>query len=329
MIYIETNSTKPYINLAFEEYFLKNHDLGDDIFMLWQNEPTIVVGRFQNTLQEVNQAYTDAHHIHLIRRITGGGAVYHDLGNLCYTFILNGITPDKVDVPLFARPVVNALAKFGIHAEASGRNDLTLDGKKFSGTAMALQKKRLLFHGTLMYDTDLTVLSEALNVAPDKIASKGVKSVRSRVTNIKPYAPTDLTIEQFKEALKQSLFGESAQREYHPTPEDLAAIQELSIKKYQSWEWNFGSNPSAGVVYSKRFTGGKLEIHLNIEKGLITSCNIRGDFLGLCEAEEVEQRLTGIPYREDAILQAMQDVDMKKHFGTITLEEFLTTILGK
>lgn len=329
MIYIETGSTKPFINLAFEEYFLRNLDLGDNIFMLWQNEPTIVVGRFQNTLEEVNQAYTNAHNIHLIRRITGGGAVYHDLGNLCFTFILHGITPDMVDVPRFAQPVINALSQFGIPAEVTGRNDLTIDGKKFSGNAMALQKKRLLFHGTLLYDTDLTVLSEALRVAPDKIESKGVKSVRSRVTNIKAYAPTNLKIEEFKEALKQSFYGEDGHREYIPTEDDLAGIHELTEKKYQSWEWNFGNNPRANVVYSRRFSGGKLEIYLNIDKGLITSCQIRGDFLGLCDVEEVEQRLTGLLYREDVLRKAMETIDMKEHFGLITLEEFLLTILGK
>ena len=328
MIYIETKSVHPWTNLAFEEYFLRNLDLGDDILMLWQNEPTIVVGRFQNTLEEINQDYTDTHGIHVIRRISGGGAVYHDLGNLCFSFILHGITTGMVDASRFARPVVQALAQFGIQAEVSGRNDLTIDGKKFSGNAMALQKQRLLFHGTLLYDTDLNVLGDALRVAPDKIESKGVKSVKSRVTNIKSYAPKDLTIQQFKETLKHFLLDGSESQEYFPTSQDLGGIQQLVEQKYQSWDWNFGSNPSSNVFYARRFSGGKIEAHLEIEKGYLQSCQFTGDFLGLCELDEVEQRLVGVRYTKQDVENALADVEFKKYFGLVSREEVIACMMG-
>jgi lipoate---protein ligase len=327
MIYIETASRSPFVNLAFEEYFLKNNDLGDDIFMLWQNEPTIVVGRFQNTLEEINQAYTDSQHIHIIRRITGGGAVYHDLGNLCFTFILRNVVPELVNASRFAIPVVKALAQLGVQAEVSGRNDLTIDGKKFSGNAMALHKDRLLYHGTLLFDSDMDVLSQALKVSPDKIESKGIKSVKSRVTNIKPYASANMDILQFKEALKHLLEADPPV-EYSPNAEDRAGIQALVDQKYCTWEWNFGRNPHAKIEYVRRYSGGKVAAYLEVEKGTLLSCQIRGDFLGLCDIEEVEQRLTNVRYTAADVTAALQGLDLKAHFGAITQDEVVQCIMG-
>lgn len=162
VIYIETGSCAPAVNFAYEEYFLKGKDLEEDLLMLWRSEPTIVVGRFQNTLEEVNAGFAEAHHIQVIRRISGGGAVYHDLGNVCFSFILHDTQPNVIDKSKYTRPVVDALAQLGVHAELTHRNDLAVGGKKFSGNAMALRKNRLLFHGTLLFDTDLEMLERAL-----------------------------------------------------------------------------------------------------------------------------------------------------------------------
>lgn len=328
MIYIETGSVKPYDNLAFEEYFLKSKELNDDIIMLWQNEPTIVVGRFQNTLEEINRSYTDEHHIHVVRRISGGGSVYHDLGNLCFTFLLRGVSMGTIDAGRFARPVVKALAELGIQAEVSGRNDLTIDGKKFSGNAMALHKDRLLYHGTLLYDSDLDVLSQALNVRPDKIESKGIKSVKSRVTNIKPYTRVDMDILQFKQILKGLLFEGTPSLAYQPTSEDLAEIQKLVESKYLSWDWNFGTNPHTNVQFSRRYPGGKLESFIELEKGIIKTIQFRGDFLGVWDSDAVEQRLANVRYVVEEVSNALVDVDISKHFGSITKEEVVSCIMG-
>ena len=328
MIYIETASFVSSVNLAFEEYFLKSKEIGDDIFMLWQNEPTIVVGRFQNTLEEINQAYTDSHNIHVIRRISGGGAVYHDLGNLCFTFILRNVTPSSADFSKFTIPVVKALAQMGIQAETSGRNDLTIDGKKISGIAMALHKNQFLFHGTLLFDSNLEVLGQALNVSTDKIESKGIKSVRSRVTNIKPYVATGMQITEFKQTLKQLILSNDKQNVYDPTIEDQTAIQALVENKYLTWEWNFGNNPTSKIRYSRRYPGGKVEFNFELEKGFIKFCQIKGDFLGLCDIDEVEERLINTRYTAEDVQNVLATIDIAKHFGSITKEEILQCIMG-
>jgi len=328
MIYIETASFTPSVNLAFEEYFLKYLDMGDDIFMLWRNEPTIVVGRFQNTLEEINQAYTESNNINVIRRISGGGAVYHDLGNLCFTFILRNVTPKSADFSKFTIPVVKALAQMGIRTETSGRNDLTINGKKFSGNAMALHKNQFLFHGTLLFDSDLEVLGQVLNVSTDKIESKGIKSVRSRVTNIKPYIASGMQIEEFKQTLKKLILANEKQTEYIPTAEDRTAIQKLVETKYLAWEWNFGNNPTSKIRYRRRYAGGKVEFNFELEKGFIKSCQIKGDFLGLCEIDEVEERLINTRYTADDVQNVFATIDIQKHFGSITKEEILLCIMG-
>jgi lipoate-protein ligase A len=233
-----------------------------------------------------------------------------------------------MDVSRFARPVVKALAKIGIQAEVSGRNDLTIDGKKFSGNAMALHKERLLYHGTLLFDSDLEILSQALNVSADKMESKGIKSVRSRVTNIKPYTTSEMPISQFKQILKQLLFESGTQATYEPTLEDQAAIQKLVETKYLTWEWNIGNNPPTTVKHANRYPGGKLEIYLDLDKGYLKSCQIRGDFLGLCDIDEVEQRLSNIRYVSEDIQSALEGLDLQKHFGSISKDEIVQCIMG-
>lgn len=328
MIYIETNSTLPQVNLAFEEHFLMGPDLGEDIVMLWQNEPTVVIGAFQNTHSEINQAYIADNGIHVVRRITGGGAVYHDLGNLCFSFILHNDNPRDVNFSIFAQPVVKALEKLGIYAEASGRNDLTINGAKFSGNAMKIHRDRILFHGTLLYDSNIEILSKALKVSADKIESKGIKSVRSRVTNIKPHAKQDMDITEFKNTLKQLLFEGERLNEYEPAPEDMSAIFNLSEKKYKTWEWNYGNNPKASVVFSRRYPGGKIEANLELNKGVITGCKFTGDFLAYGEIKEIEARLAGVCHERKAIETALADLDINILFGSIKREEVIDCIMG-
>jgi lipoate---protein ligase len=328
MIYIETNTHSPFVNLAFEEYFLKSKDLGDVVLMLWQDEPAVVVGRFQNTLEEINQAFIDTHHIQTARRISGGGAVYHDLGNLCFSFILPGVTPGTMDASRYIRPVEKALSQMDIPVKVAGRNDLTIDGKKFSGNAMALHKNRLLFHGTLLFDTDLDRLGQVLKAPSDAIESKGIKSVRSRVTNVRPYAPSGMDVRQFKQALKELFFENEPQVEYQPNSEDYTEIQKLVDTKYRSWDWIFGRNPASKVRSTCSYLGGKLEIELKLDKGWLAACRIQSDALDPADIKDVELRLANIRFTYADIEEALTGVELKVDAGSFVKDELIHCIMG-
>jgi lipoate-protein ligase A len=327
MQYIETGSCKPDVNLAFEEYFLKSKDIGEDIFMLWQDEPAIIVGRFQNIPEEINITAANAHQIQVLRRISGGGAVFHDQGNLCFSFIMRNITPHEVDKSKFIRPIVNALSRLGLQVGISSRNDLLIDEKKFSGSAMALHKDRLLYHGTLLFDTNLEILRELFDVSPNGFLSKGVKSVRSSVTNLKPYL-NNMDVFQLKESLKQLILPDGLKLDYIPTIEDLDSIQELREVKYNTWEWNYGNNPKSSIKQSREFPDGMLELYLEIEKGYLKTCRIDGESLGLRHIKEIEQRLTNIRFIYTDILEALDELDTKCDFEPISKDGFLRCIMG-
>lgn len=328
MLYFETKSNKPEFNLACEEYFLRNYT--EPILMLWQNEPTIVVGRFQNTLEEINEDFTKEKNINVIRRMTGGGAVYHDFGNLCYSFIVRGVEPENADFSVFAKPIVKALQELGLDAYTSGRNDILIDEKKISGTAMSLYKDSLLFHGTLLFDSDLSVLAEALRVNPLKIQSKSSKSVRSRVTNISAYLnEKQKDAKEFQVILKDKLYEAFAFSELELRDDDLAAIEKLAEEKYKSWEWNIGNNPQYSIKNCAKFDGGLLEINVDVQKGTIKDCLIRGDFLGLCSLTDLENALCDQKYEKDVVEKILQRFDIKKHFSGITMDEIIACMFGK
>lgn len=326
MIYIENSSTNPFFNLACEEYCLKTLDLEDDIVMLWRDDNSIIVGKHQNTIEEINGRYVAENNIRVARRITGGGAVYHDLGNLNYTFIVRIDRADMLDMKKYGLSVVKALAKMGITAELSGRNDITIDGRKFSGTAQAVHKNRLLYHGTLLFDSNMEVLSKALNVKLDKIESKGVKSVRSRVTNIKEHLREDYGIMEFKRILLQYLFEGETYKEYVLTDHDIEQIKALEQGKYSTWDWNYGESPRCNLSNSKRFPGGKVEVCMNITDGVIDSCRFYGDFLGSSGVEDVERLLVGKRYDRNEVGSALDTVDLTGYFGNITRDELLSCI---
>jgi lipoate---protein ligase len=326
VIYIETGSCAPAVNLAYEEYFLKGRDLEEDLLMLWRSEPTIVVGRFQNTLEEINASFAEAHHIRVIRRISGGGAVYHDLGNVCFSFILHDIQPKVIDKSKYIRPVVEALAQLGVHAELTHRNDLTVEGKKFSGNAMALHKNRLLFHGTLLFDADLEMLEQALKTPEVKILSKGVQSARSGVTNLKEYLFEEMSVIRFKERLKELLFAGTSPVTYIPCKEDLEATQELVKTKYETWGWNFGNNPRSTIHRSWPLVEGILEIQLELEKGCIQLCQLTGNFATPIRFGEVEKSLTNVPYTYAEIRKALTGLDLENKLGSISKDDLVQWI---
>ena len=227
--------------MALEEYFLKIKDLKDDVLILWQNEPTIVVGKNQNTYEELNLEYVENNNIKVVRRLSGGGAVYHDLGNLNFTIIKNDGNLYKNDFGFFALPVVACLNKLGVEATINGRNDILIDGKKFSGNAQYFYHNKVLHHGTLLFSSDLSVLTHALKPKEGKLESKGIKSIKSRVTNICEYLSEDVSLNDFQENLIVSMFGEnkSVIKNYRLEEDDINSITELRNNKYVLWEWKF------------------------------------------------------------------------------------------
>jgi lipoate-protein ligase A len=324
MLNIINNSTNPYFNLALEEYLLKIDDSPANKLILWQNEPTIVVGKNQNTLEEINYQYVKENRIKVVRRLTGGGAVYHDQGNLNFTFIINRGNFPKTDFSVFAEPIIYCLANLGIKAEFDGRNDITVDRKKFSGNAQYYYKDRLLHHGTILFDSDLSVLGNVLK--PKKnYASKAVKSVKSRVTNLKAYLPSAITIQTFKQLLAESIFKyhNRPYRECVLTENDINEVNKLAAAKYSTWEWNFGSSPAFNYQKELTFAGGNLTLNLNINQGLIKECKFYGDFFEHHPVEELEAILTGQRYEENNLQSLLEKVDASQYISGLTSRQLM------
>lgn len=320
--------TDPRINLAIEEYVLKNMDIDVDSYLLFYiNEPSIIIGKNQNTVEEVNTEYVDANGIHVVRRLSGGGAVYHDLGNLNFSFLTKDDGDSFRNFAKFTQPVIEALAKMGVKAELKGRNDILVDGKKISGNAQFATKGRMFSHGTLMFDTEIERVVQALRVKKDKIESKGIKSIRSRVTNIKDYMEEDMTIEQFRMEILKSIFGGEEHIQYAPlTEQDWENIHQLSKERYQTWEWNYGRSPKFNMQHSHRFPVGGIDVRLQVNKGTIEDIHIYGDFFGLGEVADLEKALIGTTYNREAILNAIAPLSVEKLLGGITEEEFVNLI---
>lgn len=325
MKYIENFSNDPMYNLAFEEYCFKYLPADEDYVILWVNGPAIIVGKNQNTLEEVNLDYVKENHIKVVRRITGGGAVYHDLGNLNFSIIKNTGENKKIDFKKYNIPILNALKRLDIKCELSGRNDMTIEDKKFSGIAQSIWKNRALNHGTLLFDTQLDVLSKALNVKQDKIESKGIKSVRSRVTNIKPFLSEGTTMESFREILLKYIFEfeNDTPRKYELSDKEKSEIDKLFNEKYATWDWNYGNSPQFNYKNYKKFPFGAIEVRLHIKNGLIDECKFFGDFFGSENVEELEDLLLGKSYNEESISALLDENKLKQYFGDIEKNEFI------
>ena len=324
MINIINKSNDPYYNLALEEYFMKYKDMEEDILILWQNEPTIVIGKNQNAYEEINRDFVEKNNINVVRRMSGGGAVYHDLGNLNYTIIKNDGKLYTNDFSFFALPVVACLKKFDVDAEFNGRNDITIDGKKFSGNAQYFYKKKVLHHGTLMFSSDLTTLSQALNVKREKMESKGIKSVKSRVTNISEYIKNDITLTNFRDSLLISMFHEdrASIQNYDLTNEDISVITEIKSTKYNTWEWNYGKSPQMSYQKELRYPAGSVSLKLYIKDGIIENCNLYGDFFEVNPVEELMKKMEGKRYDKSEIVAILKEVDIQEYIYMLSNEEF-------
>ncbi len=301
--FITHDNTDAYFNLASEEYFLKQTD--GYYFYLWINAPAVIVGANQNAIEEVNLPYTEKEGIKVVRRLTGGGAVYHDLGNLCYT-VIAPFDSEADNYKEFTKPVIEYLNSLGVDAKFSGRNDITVDGKKISGNAQTVYKNRIMHHGTLLFSSDMSVLGNALNPSKIKMESKGIKSVRARVTNILDCLKDKIDIKEFKNGLKNKFL--SFCEEYNLSDNDLEKINQLVIDKYSSYQWNIGSSPKGKNVFTKKFDFGIFTLNFNTEQGMMAEINITGDFFSKKDVSEFCQSLSGIKFQKSSLVVAFKSI---------------------
>lgn len=336
MLFVDNQeNTDPRTNIALETYLVENRLTDQPLLLFYINEPSIIIGRNQNTVEEVNQRYVEEHGIHVVRRMSGGGAVYHDLGNFSYCFIQEEHGPAR-DFSVFTRPVIEALHQMGVaDARLEGRNDLLIDGKKFSGNAMYIRNGRMTAHGTILYDADLDAVTAALKPRADKIESKGIKSVRSRVTNIRPYvadAYQHLNTREFRDHLLLRIFGVNSRAdvpEYTLSTDDWAQVAAIRAERFANWDWNYGRSPAFTSERYHKYPQGAVDFRFNVEQGgNIKEIKIYGDFFGVGDIADIEKRLTGIPYRRDAITAAFADIDTALYFGGIAAKDLIDQLVG-
>lgn len=324
MIIIDSPSNNAYFNIALEEYLLYKYPT-ETLFLLYINAPSIIVGKFQNTLAEINLDYVTEQNIKVVRRMSGGGTVYHDLGNLNFSFhtLLGGF--DFMDFSRFTEPVLEVLHKFNIPAKLEGRNDLLVDGKKFSGNAKLARNGKMIQHGTILFDSNMDVLSDALKINPLKYKDKAVKSNRSRVINLKKYVADTVTVTDLKQTLIEEMLAKNAgATRYALTEEDLLGVEELVQTKYQTWDWNFGFSPKYSFQNAIKIPAGFIEIHLDVVRGgQIEAAKIFGDFFASHPIEELEQQLIGLNHNETAIRHLLDSIDLPNYFGKVTTEEIM------
>ena len=327
MKYIESNSTDPYFNLALEEYVFEHMPKDESYFMLWQNANTIVIGKYQNAFEEVNQRAVEERGIKVARRLSGGGAVYHDMGNLNFTFIVDQKDVKGMNFKIFVVPIVETLKGFGVEAEFSGRNDILVNGMKISGNSQYVRYGRVMHHGCIMLDSDLDKVADALKVREAKFKSKNSKSVRSRVTTINANAPRKISMQEFKSALKEHILGDESIEPYELTGEDLRKIEEIRNAKYATWEWNYGHSTVYEMTREEKFDSGLVTVHLTAKNGRIEAIRFYGDFFGNGEIEDLERALTGV-ILDNRLEDKLKELDLDEYMSGISPSELAGLIRG-
>ena len=323
MFIIDSPSHDAYFNIALEEYLLYKYPT-EDIFLLYINAPSIIVGKFQNTLAEINLDYVNAQQIKVVRRMSGGGAVYHDLGNLNFSFHTLLRSNDFMDFSKFTAPVIKVLNSLDVPAKLEGRNDLLVDGKKFSGNAKLAKNGKMIQHGTILFNSDMSVLGDALKMNPLKYVDKAIKSNRARVTNLIDYFPTEISTDDLKELLLEEMLENNVGAKiYQLTSEDLVGIGDLIKEKYQTWDWNFGFSPKYNFKNAKKIPAGFIEVHLDVTKGIIEKIKNFGDFFASNPIEELESQFLGKKHELAEIERILASNDLTNYFGKVTLEEVL------
>lgn len=311
MKYLFIESIDPTLNLALEEQLFNELEAGEPgWFLLWKNSPTIVVGRNQNTTAEVNGELVDKYNLNVVRRVTGGGAVYHDLGNLNFSFIHNNPTQETINFRRYLEPIVQALEEVGIRSNFSGRNDLLTAGKKFSGSAQITRGQKVLHHGTILLSLDLNMLDAILTCSPDKYQSKGIASVRSRVINLSEVWPNNCSGDDIIESLVRNCADQPGQL----TQESLQNAEKIAESKYRSWEWNYGKSPAFTEKKRRHFSWGTVECMLEVKRGIIENCNIYGDYFSTIETKQLNHALQGVKHSSDSIQQALADFPFEHCF---------------
>ena len=329
MIYIVNKSNKPDYNIALEEYCFKNLLQHEKIFILWINEPAIIIGKHQNAFEEINADYVKKHNINVVRRISGGGAVYHDLNNLNYTIISNEEKGVDFDFKTFSQPVIDTLKELGVTAEFSGRNDILIDGKKICGNAQAYIKGRIMHHGCLLFNTELSVLAKALEIPKDIISSNATKSVRSAVDNILPNLPNKISVEEFADKLLAHMKRKfPAMKEYTFSQQELAEIEKNRASKFGTWEWNWGKSPKFDINRHSRYTAGKIQVFANVKNSMIENIKFYCTFFGNnSNLEEIENALIGVRYTYTNIENKLKDLNFNDYFAGFSLEELTKAIV--
>ncbi|WP_324825322.1 lipoate--protein ligase [Sinanaerobacter sp. ZZT-01] len=322
MYLIKNTNTNPYFNLAAEEYFLEHSE--KEVLLLWRNDRTVVVGRNQNTMQEINSDYVKNQGIPVVRRLSGGGAVFHDMGNINYTMIQKDDAGLFSNYDFFTKPICLFLKSLGVDAYLSGRNDLLIEEKKFCGNAQARRNGKIMHHGCLLFSADVGELTACLKPNPLKIESKGVKSVRSHVTNILEHLKKPMNADEFFNQLFQYFKENVSEMKKHVLDEEeICSIKKLAEQKYASWDWNYGESPHYAVKKSCKFDFGIVEVFFSVENGMLNAIKIFGDFFGTKDISELEERCRGVRHKREEFQEALKSLSIEEYIWGMDTKQFL------